>query len=155
MVFYIVYTNTISYMMYQKALLFGDQAVADLVLTAGHPRNVKALGRQVSNFSEETWKTHRMNIVRQANLLKFTTAVTEEGFRKGTGKEAPLLDGSLRDLLLATGTREIVEASPYDKIWGIGFKAADADRRKNHWGLNLLGKALMDVREALKEAKET
>lgn len=155
MVLYILYPNTISYMMYQKALLFHDQAIADLVLTAGHPRNVKALGRQVSNFSEEIWKKHRMDIVRQANVLKFTTAVTEEGFRKGTGKEAPILDGSLRNMLLATGTCEIVEASPYDKIWGIGFKAADADKSRNHWGLNLLGKALMDVRDALKEVTHT
>ncbi|KAF5122183.1 N-glycosidase [Metarhizium anisopliae] len=137
--------------MYHKALLFNDQAVAAQVLAAGHPRNAKALGRQVQNFSDETWKKHRAAIVRQGNLLKFTAAVTEKGFRKGTGNNAPLIDGSLREMLLATGTREIVEASPSDKIWGIGCKAADAERRRAYWGLNLLGKALMEVRSLLRE----
>lgn len=140
-----------SYMMYHKALLFNDQAVAAQVLAAGHPRNAKALGRQVQNFSDETWKKHRTAIVRQGNLLKFTAAVTEKGFRKGTGNNAPLIDGSLREMLLSTGTREIVEASPSDKIWGIGCKAADAERRRAYWGLNLLGKALMEVRSLLRE----
>jgi predicted NAD-dependent protein-ADP-ribosyltransferase YbiA (DUF1768 family) len=136
-------------MMYHKALLFNDQAVADEILSAGHPRYVKALGRKVENFDEAVWKKHRVAIVRQGNLLKFTTAVTEDGFRKGTGDHAPLLEGSLRAMLLATGAREIVEASPYDDIWGIGFKEADAERRRSHWGLNLLGRALVEVREML------
>lgn len=138
-------------MMYHKAILFNDQAVADEILQAGHPRNVKALGRKVQNFSEDTWKKHRVDIVRKGNLLKFTTAVTEEGFRKGTGENAPLIDGSLREMLLATGTSEIVEASPFDKIWGIGFKADVAEKARKHWGLNLLGKALMEVREQLRK----
>ncbi|KJK83781.1 hypothetical protein H634G_01014 [Metarhizium anisopliae BRIP 53293] len=147
----IVYETAEHYMMYHKALLFSDQTVAAQVLAAGHPRNAKALGRQVQNFSDETWKKHRTAIVRQGNLLKFTAAVTEKGFRKGTGNNAPLIDGSLREMLLATGTREIVEASPSDKIWGIGCKAADAERRRAYWGLNLLGKALMEVRSLLRE----
>ncbi|EFY85668.1 hypothetical protein MAC_08315 [Metarhizium acridum CQMa 102] len=140
-----------SYMMYHKALLFNDQAVADQVLSAGHPRDAKALGRQVQNSSDETWKKHRTAIVQQGNLLKFTGAVTEKGFRKGTGNDTPPIDGSLREMLLATGTREIVEASPYDKTWGIGCLAADAERRRAYWGLNLLGKALMEVRWLLRE----
>ncbi|KAG8412353.1 hypothetical protein J3458_014537 [Metarhizium acridum] len=147
----IVYDTAEHYMMYHKALLFNDQAVADQVLSAGHPRDAKALGRQVQNFSDETWKKHRTAIVRQGNLLKFTGAVTEKGFRKGTGDDAPPIDGSLREMLLATGTREIVEASPYDKTWGIGCLAADAERRRAYWGLNLLGKALMEVRWLLRE----
>lgn len=142
-------------MMYHKAMLFKDQEVADQALAAGHPRNVKALGRMVKNFSEETWTEHREDIVRRGNLLKFTNAVTEEGFRKGSGKVAPLLEGSLRDMLLATGDREIVEASPYDNIWGIGFKAADADHVRAQWGTNLLGKALMEVRRNLREKSAT
>lgn len=141
-------------MMYHKALLFNDQEVADKVLSAGHPRYVKALGREVKNFSEEIWKKHRRDIVRQGNLLKFTTAVTEEGFGKGSGKDAPPIEGSLRGMLLATGSCDIVEASPYDNIWGIGCKEADAERRRQHWGLNLLGIALMEVRQLLREQSQ-
>jgi ribA/ribD-fused uncharacterized protein len=58
---------------------------------------------------------------------------------------------NLKALLLATGERELVEASPMDRIWGIGFGEKNAGRARRHWGLNLLGKALMDVRKRLRE----
>jgi len=62
---------------------------------------------------------------------------------------------TLRERLLATGEREIVEASPMDKIWGIGFGWKNAEKRRAHWGLNLLGKALMKARDRLRaEAEE-
>ena len=138
-------------MMYHKALLFNDAPVANKVLRAGHPRNVKALGRQVARFDEATWAQHRDAIVRRGNELKFTAAVTEAGFRTGSGRDAPPLDGSLRAMLLATGARDLVEASPYDAIWGIGFAERDAEAMREHWGDNLLGKALMEVRRTLGE----
>ena len=161
-----------SYMMYHKALLFGDRRVAAQVLAQGlHPRKVKALGRKVAGFDEATWTARRGEIVRRGNVLKFTRAVTEEGFRKGTtaaGKTLrktragtrlgdddglpPLIEGSLREMLLATGEREIVEASPYESIWGIGFTERDAEGMREHWGENLLGKALMEVRSELRES---
>lgn len=139
-------------MMYQKAILFNDHAVAAEILQAGlHPRKIKALGRQVANFSEATWNANREAIVRRGNYLKFTNAVTEEGFCLGTSGGIPLLRGSLKETLLGTKERELVEASPFDKIWGVGFKPADAGANRQKWGLNLLGKALMDVRAMLKE----
>ncbi|OAQ81364.1 hypothetical protein VFPBJ_03948 [Purpureocillium lilacinum] len=164
--------DTADYMMYHKALLFGDRRVAAQVLAQGlHPRKVKALGRKVAGFDEATWTARRGEIVRRGNVLKFTRAVTEEGFRKGTtaaGKTLrktragtrlgdddglpPLIEGSLREMLLATGEREIVEASPYDSIWGIGFTERDAEGMREHWGENLLGKALMEVRSELRES---
>ncbi|KND87557.1 Uncharacterized protein TOPH_07832 [Tolypocladium ophioglossoides CBS 100239] len=146
-----VYDTAEHYMMYHKAMLFNDAAVAAKVLTAGHPRNVKALGRKVANFSEPTWTQHREAIVRRGNALKFTAAVAEDGLRMGSGRGAPLLDGSLREMLLRTGEREIVEASPYDAIWGIGFTEKAAEGTRAQWGQNLLGRALMEVRKTLRE----
>lgn len=142
-------------MMYQKAMLFGDSDVAEEVLVTSHPRDVKALGRLVKGFVEETWLANRYDIVYKGNMLKFTTALTEEGFCKGTStsRELPPLTLSLRETLLATEQSQIVEASPYDRIWGIGFAEKGAKRNEKRWGMNLLGKALMDVRTKLKEAK--
>ncbi|KAL2683115.1 hypothetical protein Neosp_007580 [[Neocosmospora] mangrovei] len=151
-----------SYMMHHKALLFNDEKVALQILRAGHPREVKSLGRKVSNFDEATWNAHRREIVRRGNMLKFTNAVSEEGFQKGTpakGKSAVKrkyepIEGSLREMLLSTGERDIIEASPFDRIWGIGFKAADAEAARESWGQNLLGLELMEVRRILREQGE-
>ena len=135
-------------MMYQKALLFSDPDVAAKILLASHPREVKYLGRQVHNFSEPLWHAHREAIVRKGSLLKFTRPVDrEDGW--WVGQEGQ----DLKAMLLGTGERELVEASPMDRIWGIGFgeaKAGTVGRQK--WGLNLLGKALMVVRGELREA---
>lgn len=140
-------------MMYHKAVLFGDAEVAAQILDAGHPREVKALGRKVRNFDDAKWTAERERIVQNGTLLKFTNAITEEGFRQGTcaKDDAPLLEGSLKDMLLATGDKLIVEASPFDRIWGVGFSPSKAANSYEKWGLNLLGKALMEVRTILKE----
>lgn len=119
-------------MMYQKALLFKDTAIAEQILVASHPREVKELGRQVSGFNHEVWDENREQIVYRGNLLKVTKPV-------GGGSE-------LLTKLLDTGDRYLVEASPYDKIWGIGFTAENAEQNRSKWGQNLLGKALVKVR---------
>jgi ribA/ribD-fused uncharacterized protein len=121
------------YMMWRKARLFADDETADRVVAAGHPRDAKMLGRGVRGFDEQTWIEHRYAIVVDASTAKF-------------GQHPPL-----RDFLLGTGERVIVEASPTDRIWGIGLAASDeraADPAQ--WrGLNLLGFALMQAREDL------
>ncbi|TFB02741.1 N-glycosidase R617 [Trichoderma ghanense] len=154
----IIYETAEHYMMYQKALLFNDHPSAHKILSKGQtPRKVKSLGRKVANFSEKTWTAKREEVVRQGNYLKFTNAVKEIGFSRGSSSSAgsePLVGGSLRETLLSTGERELVEASPFDAVWGIGLKAADADGNREAWGLNLLGRALMDVRKRLREEKE-
>ncbi|TQS32440.1 hypothetical protein Golomagni_07242 [Golovinomyces magnicellulatus] len=151
----IIYDTAEHYMMYHKAMLFNDSDVAAQVLTAKHPRQVKALGRAVSNFDEQIWEENRDSIVLQGNILKFTRAVTEEGFRLATTSKpdgVPFIRGSLKEMLVETGDRELVEASPYDRIWGVGFKPEDAAANRPSWGLNLLGKALMSVREQLRNS---
>lgn len=136
----IVYPTAEHYMMYQKAKLFGDDNIAGEVLagTELHPRKIKDLGRKVVGFDEKTWVAERERIVQEGTWLKMTS---------------PAQDGqlNLRELLLGTGDRELVEASPFDRVWGVGFRAKDAEKNRERWGLNLLGKALMAVRERLRE----
>ncbi|ATY65860.1 protein T24A6.7 [Cordyceps militaris] len=127
-----IYPTAEHYMMYQKAILFDDNEVGEEILAAGHPREVKALGRKVRGFSEKKWVYNREKIVHKANILKFTTAVTEEGFGKGT--------------------TELVEASPQDRIWGVGYGSKNAPVNRTKWGKNLLGKALMEVRDVLRQS---
>lgn len=123
------------YMMWAKAMLFGDRTVADQVLTVAHPNAAKTLGRRVTGFDERTWQAHRLDIVVTGNLAKF-------------GQHP-----DLGAFLLGTGDRVLVEASPVDRIWGIGLAADDpAATDPGRWrGSNLLGFALMRVRDALRE----
>src|SRR5574337_437035 len=95
------------FMMHGKAMLFGDAEVAAKVLAADHPRDHKALGRKVKPFDDATWRRAREAIVLAGNRAKFSQ------------------DAELRELLLATAGTTLVEASPYDRIWGIGLSATD------------------------------
>jgi len=117
--------------MYCKALLFDDSDVATQILAATTPIEVKALGRQVKNFDEETWKENRYRIVKEGNILKFTQ------------------HSDLREKLLATKGKMLVEASPRDRIWGIGYGAKNALANKERWGLNLLGQVLVEIRDEM------
>ena len=128
-------------MMVQKALLFSDNETAKEILevtgvTSGDMASVKALGRKVSNFNDDTWNSNRDRIVLEGNLHKF--------------RQNP----ELKQNLLATGEKVIVEASPRDRIWGVGFGEKNALNQKERWGLNLLGKALEKTRRILKEDSE-
>lgn len=130
-------------MMHQKAILFSDLIIASKILASTDPKEQKALGRQVENFDDVVWKAERERIVKEASRWKFSGG-SDEGELKEEGK-------SLRERLLQTGQRELVEASPRDRIWGVGFGEKNASKRRGDWGLNLLGKALMHAREKLRE----
>jgi len=128
------YPTTEHWMMAQKALLFDNSALYHQIIAAKSPAEAKALGRQVTNFEEASWRAQRSAIVVRGNL---------EMFRQ---------HDDLRTFLLNTKDRVLVEASPVDAIWGIGL-AADSERAENpkQWnGLNLLGFALMEVRDILR-----
>ncbi len=122
------------YMMWRKAMMFGDLATAAQIIASGHPRQAKMLGRGVRDFDEQSWVDRRFGVVVDAGMAKFGQ------------------DPALRDFLVGTGSRILVEASPTDRIWGIGLSAADeraADPAR--WnGLNLLGFALMQARDRLR-----
>jgi ribA/ribD-fused uncharacterized protein len=127
------YATAEHFMMAGKARLFGDDAVLARILACGSPAQAKTLGRHVEGFDEAAWQQARFDIVVRANEAKFSQ------------------NAAMRDHLLATGDRVLVEASPVDRIWGIGLAANDeAASKPRKWrGLNLLGFALMEVRSRL------
>lgn len=89
-------------------------------------------------FDGKKWNAKREKIVEDGNWWKFTRSK----------------EGDLRKMLLETGDRWLVEASPYDRIWGVGYGAANAEFHRGDWGENLLGKALMRVRDQLHAEEE-
>lgn len=128
------FLNTEQYLMWHKAMLFGDQVVAEAILRATSPAAMKALGRKVKGFDEAIWSRNRFGIMARGCYLKF--------------RQNPDMEQELDE----TGERILVEASPVDRIWGIGL-AEDDPRSLNQetWqGLNLLGKALMVARANLR-----
>ena len=132
-----IYSTAEHWMMAEKARLFNDEEMLQEILQSKSPGEAKKLGRKVKGFDQETWLAHRMNIVIQGNLHKF-----------GQHEE-------LKAYLLSTKDRIIVEASPRDRIWGIGMgKSNEKATNPSQWrGLNLLGFALMGVRDMLREDK--
>ncbi len=91
--------------------------------------------------------TEKLEVVEQGNYLKFTQANNAAALSKDNSRKPT----PLKHLLLETAERALVEASPFDRIWGIGFTAADAVRTpKKEWGQNLLGEALMRVRARIR-----
>ena len=128
------YLTAEHYMMHSKAILFNDNKAAERILNAKTSGEAKAIGREILHFDENKWIEHRFAIVVKANLAKFTS--TPE----------------LKAFLISTGDRILVEASPVDKIWGIGMATDHPSIEKPaHWqGLNLLGYTLMEVRSQLK-----
>lgn len=121
------------YMMYSKAMLFGDTYIAQKVLQTTSPREQKALGRKVRNYDNAVWEAERFEVLYEACLAKFSQ------------------NSELKKKLLSTKELHLVEASPYDNIWGIGLDQdhPDATNPQNWKGLNLLGEVLMKVRKTL------
>lgn len=129
----VLYPTAEHWMMAGKARLFKDDETLAEILAAPDPHSAKALGRKVASFEDKVWKTQARAIVTEGNLHKF-------------GQNA-----ALKAFLVSTGSSILVEASPYDRIWGIGMSASHADAEKpDRWrGQNLLGFSLMDVRSKL------
>lgn len=127
------YATAEHWMMAEKARLFGDDEMCARILESRHPSQAKKLGGRVRGFDEARWQAHRFEIVVQGNLHKF--------------RQLEELGAQLR----ATDPSILVESSPTDAIWGIGLAQEDPDAQDPlRWrGLNLLGFALMEVRERL------
>ncbi len=128
-----LYPTAEHWMMASKARLFKDEEVLEEIMNVPDPKSAKALGRKVASFEESVWKLHAPDIVVAGNLHKFSQ------------------NPDLKAYLLSTGSRVLVEASPFDRIWGIGMSASHADAQNpDRWrGQNLLGFALMEVRSRL------
>ncbi|MER5256846.1 MULTISPECIES: NADAR family protein [unclassified Streptomyces] len=124
------------WMMAAKARLFSDPEAETAVLTARTPAEAKKAGRLVRGFDGAVWERERFGIVVEGSVHKFAST------------------DALRSFLVGTGERVLVEASPVDRIWGIGLAADDeAAQDPERWrGLNLLGFALMEARDRLRSA---
>ncbi len=121
------------YMMFCKAKLFNDDVSAAAIMLTNDPKECKRLGRLVANYNDEAWCASREFYVYIGCVRKFQQNPSAAAY------------------LISTHPRELVEASPYDRLWGVGL-AADDPRilDKEKWrGQNLLGKVLMQVRETL------
>ncbi len=127
------------YMMAEKVRIFGDEPIRQQILNETDQLTIKKLGRKVSGFDGEIWDQERYTVVVRGNLGKFSQ------------------NPHLREFLLSTGDKVLVEASPKDAIWGIGLDEFNPDAcDPSKWaGLNLLGFALMQVREQLSKAQIT
>lgn len=129
------YHTAEQFMMAQKAVLFGDEKTREQIMAAGHPKQYKELGRRIFGFNQTIWNRYCCDIVIKGNTAKFSQ------------------NEDLKSFLLNTNTRILVEASPYDKIWGIGM-AKDDPHAENPilWnGTNFLGFCLMEVRDILRD----
>lgn len=127
------FTSVEQFMMLAKAKLFADEKSARAIMATSDPAQQKAIGRKVAGFDQAAWEEKRESIVFVGCREKFAQ------------------NRALRSVLLASNPTILVEASPWDRIWGVGLKAddpgiADPDRWR---GLNLLGVTLMKVRDVL------
>ena len=128
------YATAEHWMMAAKARLFRDAEAERLALAAEHPAEAKKAGRLVRGFDDAVWARERFRIVVEGSVHKFAA------------------HPELRGFLLGTGERVLVEASPLDRVWGIGGAATDpgAGDPERWKGPNLLGFALMEARERLR-----
>lgn len=123
----ITFNSGEQWMMYQKAKIFNDAISMDKILNETNPKIQKQLGRNVENFDPNIWDDVRYDLVKIGLREKF------------------LQNEDMLKYLLEYEGYQIVEASPYDRIWGIGFLDKDAIANINDWGENLLGKILTEL----------
>lgn len=133
----VVYPNAEKYMMIEKARVFQDWDILAKMKNTDNAKEVKSLGRQIKNFSDEVWDEFKEDVVTKASYLKFSQ------------------NDDLFEQMLADRDLTLVEASPVDKIWGIGLHADNDDvLDESLWqGQNLLGKCLMRARDMLIEER--
>ena len=121
------------FMMYEKAMTFGDIKTAEEIMSTNNPRDQKKLGRQVKNYDNKVWAEVRFEKVKRGLKEKYAQ------------------DDFFKNYLKDRKDKIIVEASPYDRIWGIGYRQNDPNilDQKENWGENLLGKCIMDIAKEL------
>lgn len=129
----VTYRTAEHWMMAEKARLFHDAEAEQAAVDAANPALAKAAGRTVRGFEDSVWERERFEIVVRGSVHKFSS------------------NPELRTYLRNTGERVLVEASPRDRVWGIGVgvRNENAERPSSWRGLNLLGFALMEARARL------
>lgn len=129
------FSSVEQFVMYWKVRLFGDREDASVILQnpGKDPSWHRSMGRSVRDFDEEVWRNESLSIVLAGNILKFTQ------------------NPSMRDVLLNTGNKLLIEADPQDRIPGVSFGEVNALMNMDHWGINNLGDVLMKVRRMIKD----
>ena len=120
-----------------KAMLFNDIETADKIMMTDYPKVAKSLGREVKNFNNFTWNNNKEVIYFDVIKAKFTDERNKD----------------IKQKLIDTGDSILVECSPYDRIWGIGYNKESSEficKEFDKWGQNLLGKILMRVRDRIR-----
>ena len=133
----VTYNCAEQYMMAMKAVLFNDADALQIIMDTNNPKIQKAAGRTVQGFDQILWEQNCKLYVYRANLAKF------------------MQNSDLLNWLLATGDTTLVEASPWDRIWGIGLGQDDPLRldRATWQGTNWLGMIITNVREDIKAGR--
>lgn len=119
------------YMMWAKAMVCGDVLTAGKIMEEQQPINQKKLGRQIQNYDEAAWSANRYHLVKKGLREKF------------------LQNSKHMDALKNHNDKIIVEASPNDRIWGIGYSEKYAIENIDNWGENLLGKIITELASEL------
>lgn len=119
-------------MMHMKAKLFNDRKSERLILNSNEPKEQKKLGRKVIGFDSSKWNEVKYDLIKKGLREKYNQ------------------NPDLKELLTKNNDCIFVEASPYDRIWGIGFNENTVPLNINNWGENLLGKILTELSNELK-----
>ena len=129
----LTFSSMEQYMMYKKAVCFGDDEISAQILETEEVTEIKVLGRKIAGYDDNIWNGIRQIVAYQGLIEKFTQ------------------NDELKNKLLKTGKSVLAECAVKDTIWGIGLSMRDPDRLEmTKWkGQNLLGYALMMVRERL------
>lgn len=130
-----VFDNSEALFMYLKCKFFNQEELALEVTENQDPAKVKKIGRKIKNYNEKSWAESRVGYMKLVQVMKF-----------GQHPE-------LNKILLATGDKQIIEASPLDNIWGVGMYSTHPDvEDPEKWkGQNLLGKVLESVRKVYRD----
>ena len=134
----VIFNCAEQYMMWEKANMMKNSAFADKILSIKNPRKQKELGRAIPDFDAKKWDEIKFEIVVKGNILKF--------------EQNP----ELKEILLSSENKILVEASPLDKVWGIGLHWED-DRvlDESKWqGENLLGEVIMEARKIIQKIQK-
>lgn len=115
------------FMMYNKAVLFNDLVMAEKIMATDDPRLQKKYGRKVEGFQVDTWNSLSKDIVKDGLRAKY---LQSEVLKKALTRHSDCL---------------FIEASPYDRIWGIGYSEENAEQNINNWGENRLGEILTEL----------
>jgi hypothetical protein len=138
--------------MYLKALFFSDAPTSRLILAARDPKTQKKHGQRVKHFNFEHWTQVKSRVARVGNWYKYSGGSGgDKGGGNGRGKGKGNGNAHMKSVLLGTRGRELVEAAGRDRIWGIGYRAHEAEFYREFWGENLLGKCLVHVRDRILE----